>query len=219
MDTIFINQDTILISKDALLAIQSVSDGSNGLLVDFLLALVTGVVSGVIAAYFYLRLTQLRKPKMEIGKCICKSVRPKNESATEKETVYHIKFINFTKHNIENISLDLFLMKDYFYGNGKNYKATRLKLKVNNFSFISGTKEKDKVIHNNCVQLTIDENLDKIWKGDHDWLQLQITAYHSVSGFRKVFVKKFTSPEMVIKDGKFDSGHTFEIIAAKRNGS
>jgi hypothetical protein len=220
LDTLYFNQDTLILSREALLALGSVVGERSSIWVDIFLAVGTGIVSGIIAAYLYLKLMQLYKPKVEVSKCICKSERPKNgtemNSGTDTETVYHIKFINYTKYSIENISLDLFLMKDYFYGNGKNYKATRLNLKVDSFKFLAGTKGKDEQIHNNCVQLTIDEDLEKIWKGDHDWLQLQITAYHSKSGFRKVFVQKFISPDVVIQDGKFDVGHTFNIIEVKR---
>lgn len=86
-----------------------------------------------------------------------------------------------------------------------------MELRNNSYKFISGIREKNHEIHNNCVQIVILDDLEEKWTGENDWLHLQVTAYHSRSGSRKVFVQKFTNPN-VIKEGEFCFGHTFNIM-------
>ncbi len=176
----------------------------------FLDTILTGVIAGVIAAFVFFLIMQSVKPRIKISDKICRTMVPSSENGITKK--FMMKFYNLTWSNIEDVSIDLFLMEDYFNGSAKDFKAKRLNLRVTNFKFISGTKSKhfSKDIWNNCVKFTILDDLDKMW-GKKDWLHLQITSYHATSGKRKVFIQKFTSTSC-IEDGIFDSGQTFKII-------
>jgi len=98
--------------------------------------LITGVVSGVIAAITYYLFSRLTKPRIKIS----------NEISKDKDNVYRIKFINKTLCDIEKISLEMFLLKQQVcdkHGN-KDYNMKPLNLKTPEYTYLSGKLFKDK---------------------------------------------------------------------------
>lgn len=177
---------------------------------DLLIAFGTGVLSGLIAAGVFFLILRVFKPRIEISD---KIVRQIITSEGKIEVLYKFKIINKTRSNIENVSIDLFLMEDFFNGSAKNYRTKRLELAQPEFKFLTGTVEKNKEIHNNCVQMTIREPLEELWNGSREWLHVQIDSTHSKSGRRKVHVKTYKDPTNCIVEGKFDSGENFTILS------
>lgn len=177
---------------------------------DLLMALGIGVISGVIAALIFFLIMRVLKPRIIISNKIVKECVKKDDGT--EEFVYRFKFINKTRSNIENVSIDLFLMEEYFNGTGKNYSSKGLTLAKPEFKFLAGTNEKNGENHNNCVQMRITEDLEKVWNGEKEWLHVQIDSTHAKSGRRKVYVKRYTDSKNTICEGKFDSGENFDII-------
>ncbi len=173
---------------------------------DLLLALITGTISSVI----FFSILRIFRPRIKTCNVISKM--PYTDTDGSIKYSYHFKFINKTYADIENVSLELMLMEDYFNGEGKNFKSKNLTLARPEFKFLKGKSNKDKVIHNNCVQMRVMEDLEAIWDGDREWLQLQIDSTHSKSGRRKVHVQIFKDPKNTIKLGKFNSGENFDLI-------
>src|SRR5690606_15054889 len=132
-----------------------------------------------IAAAIFFLILRFFKPNIKISD---KIARQSKETESGIEHVYVFKFINKTKSNIENVSIDLFLMEDYFNGSAKNYKSKSLKIAQPESKLLTGSSTRNKEIHNNCVQRTIKEPLEKLWNGEREWLHLQIDSKHSKSG-------------------------------------
>lgn len=172
---------------------------------DLLIALFTGVLSCLI---FYLAL-RIFKPNIKTCSIVCKEIETFDDKT---KTRYYFKFINKTYSDIENVSINLLLIEDYIHGSGKNFIGKELKLKRYDFKNIPGKRRKNKEIHNNCVQMLIDEDLEKLWDGRKEYLELQIDCTHSKSGRRLVHVQKYTDVKNTIKNGRFDSGENFNII-------
>lgn len=173
---------------------------------DLLLALITGIISSVI----FFGILRVFKPRIKTCNIISKS--PYKDDDGNIKYNYHFKFINKTFADIENVSLELMLMEDYFNGTSKNFTSKNLTLVRPEFKFLKGKWNKDKEIHNNCVQMRVVEDLEEIWNGDREWLQLQIDSTHSKSGRRSVHVQVFKDPKNTIKIGKFNSGENFDLI-------
>ncbi len=172
---------------------------------DLLMALFTGVLSCVI---FYLTL-RVFKPRIKTCSVICKEIEI---SGGKQKVEYYLKFINTTFSDIENVSINLLLIEDYIHGSGKNFTGKELKLKRYDIKNIPGKWRKNKEIHNNCVQMLIDEDLETLWDGKKEYLELHIDCTHSKSGRRLVHVQKYTDVIKTIKVGRFDSGENFNII-------
>jgi len=173
---------------------------------DLLIALITGVLSCVL---FFLAL-RVFKPCIKTCNIICKEV-DHDENGTEI-VKYYFKFINMTWADIENVSINLLLLEDYINGSGKNFRGKELKLKRSEFKNIPGRGRRNKDIHNNCLQIRIEEDLETIWDGKKEWMELQIDCTHSKSGRRLVHIQKYTHPRKTIKNGSFDSGENFNVI-------
>lgn len=171
---------------------------------DLLIALFTGFLSCVI---FFLVL-RVFKPRIKTCSIICKEV---DDAGVEKPE-YYLKFINKTYSDIENVSISLLLIEDFLHGTGKNFTGKELKLKKYQIKNIPGKWRKSKDIHNNCVQMRIDEDLEKLWDGKREYMELHIDCTHSKSGRRLVHVQKYTDVKNTIKVGRFDSGENFNII-------
>ena len=103
-------------------ALQIESSFRDTLAYDLIIALITGLLA---AALFFLAL-RIWKPRIKIGSKIVKT--EKTDEKGNKTYIYTFKFINKTISNIENVSIDLFLMEDYFNGSAKNYKTKKLKI-------------------------------------------------------------------------------------------
>lgn len=178
---------------------------------DLLMVTGTGVLSGIIAAAIFFLILRIFKPKIVISDKIVKQLRT-NRKDGETEYVYKFKFINMSKSDIENVSIDFFLMEDFFNGSAKNFKTKSLQLAQPEFKFLVGLNNKNHDIHNNCVQMSIREPLEELWDGQKEWLQVQIDSTHSKSGRRRVHIKNYKDPKNTISIGKFDSGDNFTII-------
>lgn len=173
---------------------------------DLIIALLTSLMA---AGAFFLFL-RIFKPKISISDKIVRTSKTNENGDTEYKYVF--KIINKTRADIENVSIDLFLMEDYFNGSAKNYKTKKLKIAQSEFNFLTGRKRRNKEINNNCVQMTIKEPLEDLWNGQKEWLHVQIDSTHSKSGRRTVHVKTYKDPSNTIINGKFDSGENFNII-------
>ncbi|WP_291870581.1 hypothetical protein [Maribacter sp.] len=177
---------------------------------DLLIATITGILSGIIASGLFFLTLRVFKPKIQIASKIVK--QQTTNDLGEPEIIYWFKFINMTKADIENVSIDLFLMEDFFNGSAKNYNTKRLKIAQPEFKFLTGKGKRSTETYNNCVQMKILEPLEEMWNGKKEWLHLQIDSTHSQSGRRKVHVKKYQDPSSAISNGKFDSGENFNIL-------
>ena len=111
---------------------------------DLIMAVLTGVLSATV---FFLSL-RIFKPKIKTCGKICKV----NDNGTIK---YYAKFYNSTRSDIENVSVTLHLLEDYYNGSAKNYTGKTLKIKQNEFKLIPGKKNKKKDIHNNCMEFWV----------------------------------------------------------------
>lgn len=184
-----------------------------------LLTIIGGSVAGVISAYVFYLLMRYFKPVIEISEKIVKE-RLRDDRGQfilneNGEYIYEylIKIINKTKSDIEDVSYQLFILEDYFKGDGKIFELRELEFKKNNkVKSIAGVKNKDKEKHNNCRLITIKGDLEKEWDKNREWVEFQIESYHSKSGSRKVHKQIYIDRHTNIVEGYFKTGHCFEII-------
>lgn len=182
-------------------------------------SLFIGVVSGIISAVIFYYIMMSVKPDIKISSQIAKERKVDNNENPILDAngnyiyEYVIKIINYTKSDVEDVSYQLFIMEDWFRGNGKIYTARELKFeKSNSMKLLVGTDTKDNTIDNNCRQIVIKGDLEKDWDKNKEWLEFQIVSYHSKSGSRKVNKIKYTDRTRHIVEGYFDTGHNFDII-------
>ena len=180
------------------------------MLYDLTLALITGVFSGILAAAMFFLILRIWKPNIAISDKIVKQI--KTNASGEEEIFYYFKFVNKTKADLENVSIDLVLREEYYNGNSKNYTNKYLRLSKPEIKYLIGRDNKNHDIHDNCILMRIKEPLEDLWNGDSECLRVEIDSRHSKSGRRRVIPQNYTDPSNTIINGKFDSGENFNII-------
>lgn len=165
--------------------------------------LTVGVIAGVIAALANLIIVRITRPRLKVSKDISK----------EKDSIYRIKVINKTWCDIEDIKLEAFVLTKYTTTTegDEDYKLEPVKIKCPHYTYLSGYIGRDKKMHNNCIQVSLDDDLEQKWKGS-DVFIFQVTAFNKFTGVRRIKRVRFHCPSKTIKKGKFKSGQKFEII-------
>lgn len=171
--------------------------------------IVAGVISGIIVTLFFFLLRISVKPRIKVSQFIVRRNR-KNLETGEVNEVFQIKFYNASWSSIEDVTIDFYLMNDWYSSDKKSFAAIPIKLNLDSFKFLPGKLKRNKELNDNCVVVTLHGNLDEIWKDKHDWLELHITAYHSLSGFRKVKKRTYKGLKCIEK-GKFADGEVFKL--------
>lgn len=203
-DTLRLAKDTVLtvIPKDSIIVIQN-SDS----LTD---STITGVISGILVTIIFVAFKYIVKPRIKISNKIVVRNRPDMNGVVEQ--VCQIKLINKTIFSIENVDIKVFLLSDYNAGNGTNSLVKNLELRVAHYDYMVGKLGKDKERHDNCYLITFKDDIRNDWNTHLKRIIIQVSSYHSKSGFRKVYTKTYKDYEHCIVSGKFSSGETFDII-------
>lgn len=173
-------------------------------MVSYLLSLIIGVGTGVVASHIYLSVyLKRKKPKIVISKYISKVEK-------DGETNYVFKFINNTKCEIYDVNVEVDLLKPIGDIQGRNLKKESISLKGGSISYIPPKKKNDnRNLHAIRVRTT-DDLLSK-WSDDSSYLIITIIAKHSFSGFNRVIQQEYLTKDC-IKVGKvFQSGDDLNV--------
>ncbi|MDX4973680.1 hypothetical protein [Myroides odoratimimus] len=174
-----------------------------------LISLIIGVLTGVIASYLFLKhYLQKLKPSIIISDFICKV-------ELEGKTHYLFKFINRTKYELFDVTLDLSSYKPIGVLQGQNLRKTTLKLKTTNISFIPPYENKNDQHHTYAVIINTQTNIEEFLTGDNsDYIRLTIIAKHSLSGLNGIFTKDFHTNQCIAKSN-FKFGDSIELNNSK----
>ncbi|MDM1408588.1 hypothetical protein [Myroides sp. DF42-4-2] len=176
-----------------------------------LVSVVIGILTGVLASYIFLKyFLQTLKPSIEISNYICKTKR-------EGQTLYIFKFINKTKYELFDVTLDLSSYKTIGAFGGQNLRITKINLKQSKISSIPTYNPKNDKHHTYAAIISTEENLNDFFKKSYnqsDYLKLTVIAKHSLSGLNKVFTQDFHASHC-IKNKNFAFGDSLELINSK----
>lgn len=169
----------------------------------WVISLLLGVIAGVIASYIFLtKYLKNKVPRIIIAPEIVKT-------NFDGETNYFLKFVNKTECEIFDVRVELTLYKPKGAVGGINLQGTDIILKDNFFSYISEKDDSDnRNLH--AVQVRTTEDVSCLWIDESAFVRLTVIARHSLSGLNKVFVKDYTSKDLII-NGKFKSGDELGI--------
>lgn len=168
-------------------------------------AILIGVITSLIGSVAFLMVLWLFKPRIRISKDIAHF---NHKKAGE---VWAIKIINPSKiFSLHNVSISLYSISEYGVLGGKNGHLTKIDLLKERIEFIPRIKPKEKDNEAAYARLLFtNEDLNKIFDDDES-LIFHVYAKHELSGFSKVFQKRYYS-KAVIKNGKFAHGNDFSV--------
>lgn len=164
---------------------------------------IIGVVTGVLASYIFLTCyLKHKRPRIKISEKISRHTIKGHKN-------FVFKFVNMTKDDIFDVSIELVLYKPIGTVNGTNLRGKQISL-VDDFTAYLPKESKGDPHNLHAIRVRTTENLDQEWKDGSSFLQLTVIAKHSLSGLNKVFHQNYMSREC-ISDSKFKSGNDLSL--------
>ncbi|MCF1182992.1 hypothetical protein L0E83_06000 [Marichromatium gracile] len=168
------------------------------------IALISSVVTGLLAAIiFKLTMSKLR-PKLIISDWISMN---QNETG---EDVYFIKVVNIGRRSAINLKAELRIRTPHNVHGGTIMKTNKLSLYRSEMLELPKDSREDKNAENAFRFRTNDNIIDMLNSNSASYLMFQVLSYDSFSGYAKVYTKNYYNKEY-IKKGRFDFGNSLEI--------
>jgi hypothetical protein len=174
-------------------------------MVNYIIAIIIGVLSSIVASLIFLLFLSSVKPKIIISEQIAKS------KSSKGELVYKIKVINKTRRPIMDIRASLHIVTLTVIPGGSLRETKEILLKRSEIMGLEKFDKKDKE-GNYAFNFLTYEDIENIWDDTHSYLRFRIYAIDSLSRFGKVFIKDYYTKRNVIKGGEFEAGESLKVL-------
>ena len=171
---------------------------------NILAVVATGAVASLVASGMFLAFLRAIRPKIVICEHISRS-----------DGVYSVKIFNRSRFELIDIDLrlDLVHLGPAPPKAGPLMTVKNVPLKTEHLFVLSKYSRRD-AEGRYAVRFAVSGNLDTLWAANPThFLLFRVAATHSLSGFRKVFSKRFTLTQDTIQNGDFHFGTSCEISA------
>lgn len=182
-------------------------------MIDYIVAIIIGVVSSIGASFIVIHYLSRRTPKIVISPKISRW------KDINKKRIYQIKVINEGRRPIMNIKAQLSLVVPRKAPGGETIATEEITLYNSKVMELSKFDMKDEE-HNYAFRFGTYKNIeDKILSAksncgtasnEQPFFRFKIYGTDSFSGFGKVFVQKYPERDSIVK-GDFQVGESFEI--------
>lgn len=174
-------------------------------MIEYILAIIIGVLSSAVACLIFLLFLSRIRPKIIISDQIAK------EKSIKGSIAYRIRVINKTHRPIMDIKAQLHRVTLIVVPGGTIPKVKEIPLKRSEIMELPKFDPRDKEA-NYAYRFVTYENVEEIWGDDtKSYLRFRIYAKDSLSGFGKVFIKNYHTKRNSIKEGSFKVGNSLEI--------
>lgn len=163
-------------------------------------AILTGVISGIIASVFFMLILLKIKPKVSISQEICIS------RTKEGKEVHQIKVVNNTRAMLVNVKYSLHYCEVYGDGIVTIHHIEALKSPI---TTITKYDKKDK-LSKYAVRLSYDLDEEKYPLDENHKLLFTFLADHAVSNTTKSMEVEYYAKD--VKRGVFESGTSTKVM-------
>ena len=171
---------------------------------EILLSFALGAAGSLIASAVFLAVIRNYRPNLIISPEIAKISEP-------SRTEYTIKILNKGKRSVINLKFELLIVTNKFVPDGTLSSTKKLKLEKD-YAFVLCPYSKKDRDAKYARRIYMTENLDKLWADDdQSFIVFRVYGHDELSGFAKLFEKEFRKKKVVIKEGEFHFGDSFEI--------
>jgi hypothetical protein len=176
------------------------------MVIDYLLSIILGVLSSLVASIVFLLAISRLRPRVKISESIAKG-----RSAVNAD-IYLIKVVNRGPRPIINIKARLQLIRPINVPNGAIEQFVDIPLIGSDpLELVAFSKEDD--MESYAYRFSTDDDLDTHWADDqYTYLRFTIFATDALSGFGKVFTQKYRLKRIVLKEGDFVKGQELMIV-------
>ena len=171
---------------------------------EWILTAFSGVISGLIASFFFFLILFCIKPKIKTSEEVAK----KEEDG---KTEYFIKVVNLSRSMFIDVEYTLNVCTDIPMPGTCHkpevlIKTQRIKFSKEPITLINGYKKDS---NDFAVWLRVDEDLQNLVKEKGSYLEFNITGKHNISNRTKAFTVKYFKSH--IKVGEFFCGKSTKI--------
>jgi len=176
------------------------------------------LMGGIITSILFLLILKALRPKIQISpKIAYEDITDENGNPKRN---YTLKFYNKDRFfKCENVRIQLIVCRTFTAPGGKNLEVKQVKIKGSEVwsmePFWNTKKKKKKGNDQNAMfakLVLVDEDLDALWKEDHVFLTLKVSAKNSFSGFSKIFSEDYNHKASTVQKGVFRFGSSFDIV-------
>lgn len=170
---------------------------------EYIISIIIGILSGVLAAIIFLKwYLDKTRPLISVSPHICKMT-------IDGATNFVFKFVNNTACELYDVRVETTFYKPIGGVDGKNLRGKDIILVDDYMLHIPQKNEHD--IHNlHAKWVRTTEDVETSWNDVSSFIRIKITAEHSLSGLRKIFVKDFDS-KACITPKQFCSGDNLGV--------
>lgn len=176
---------------------------------DFVLAISTGVISGIAASGLFLWFSfSYFKPKVEISPHLAVG---ENDSGFP---YIEIKFINLTKRALNNVKVEI--LKSVVLNVNGGTCITHDEIANRDIYFVSPYDKNDKDARY-AFRVTEEADIKLIWPSDKtEFITIMVHATDAMSGFSQSFRREFRNISESVKIGKHGFGKDFNVVPNTR---
>ncbi len=167
------------------------------------IAIVIGIVGGVVSSTIFYFLLRGLKPSIEISPYIARVDR--------NGTIYYdFKIINKSKRPLVDVRAHASLAKRVYAEGGPIYQTERIPLIRDKYFELGGFSLQDQNA-DYALRFATQSDLGSAWASDSDHVKLRVIATDSVSGFSKAFVQQYMTKRNSIKPGLHKFGNELDV--------
>lgn len=171
---------------------------------EIIVAILIGVLSSVCASFIFIYTLSQIKPKIEISEKIACGV----DSNGNK--YYAIKVVNRKKRDCINVKVEFALIRSRIVIGGRIYRAEKIPLIKDQLMLIPQYKANiEDTLY--AFRFRTLEDLETKWTNENSHYRFRIIATDSLSGFSKVFERKYYTKNSTFVKGDFAKGVSMKI--------
>jgi len=170
---------------------------------DMLETIVVGVLASLSASVLFLFAMYRLKPKIGISHLIAREQR-------NDKTIYVLKIVNLGKRPIVNLKAELVLVKNVSVEGGPMFWLRPIASRKDEVFFVSGYRRSDPNA-DYAFRVSTHEDLDALWDSESDFLELDVYAQDSSSGFGTATKQEFRTKRNCIRQGSHRWGKSLDV--------
>lgn len=171
---------------------------------DWIFAIITGVISGVIASGVFVYVLSLYRPNIKISHLISKR--------TENDVAYFtFKIANLSKRPCINLHVDAAIARMTNIDGGQLLVTQELDLAQKHLFELPGYKKKDTEGFY-AWRFVSNSDLDELWKTDDDIIRFRVLATDSFTGISRAFIQTYRLRRKTLKEGAHQFGLDMDVV-------
>ncbi|MEW8287765.1 MAG: hypothetical protein AB2697_17440 [Candidatus Thiodiazotropha endolucinida] len=170
---------------------------------DILQTIIVGILASLSASIVFLFAMFQLKPKITISPLIAREEQ-------DGKTIFGFKVVNMGKRPVVNLKAEVVFVKGTNVEGGPMFWLKPVSLNKDNVFYLSGYSKSDPNA-DYALRLSTDDDIDHIWDSHNDFLEINVYAVDSLSGFGSAVRQEFRTKRNCIMAGSHKWGKDLDV--------